>query len=264
MLYPLVELIDVVHDSIYGSVVVHRFSGEGRDIQTSKKTLNHEEIVVLDELIQKYKLPDKKNKVLDIGANHGLYGRFWAKNNPDVFVDMYEPVESTFNIAKLNTAHLPNVNVYPFPIGIDQKNIMFPIFEEKTFGYYGCVSFHPEQTAARNDTIAPIVGQYELITKSLDALYAEDNEFNFVLVKLDTEGTESIILENSINFIKNKKPIIFMEHFNEQEWVTKHDRRGTPPTQWFIDFFESINYKIVAGMGINFFVIPKEMESPFS
>ena len=55
-----------------------------------------------------------------------------------------------------------------------------------------------------------------------------------------------------------------MEHFNEQEWVTKYDRRGTPPTQWFIDFFESINYKIVAAMDINFFVIPKEMESPFS
>ena len=266
MLYPLLELIEIIHDTDYGSVAAHRFDiNQTKSLQTTKRAHDHDEILLINELYNKYKenyYAHEKNKVIDIGSNFGLYGRFWASNNPDLFVDMYEPCESLFNISKLNTIHLPNVTVYPIPIGKDKKNVTFPIYDEKIVSNYGCTSFHPDEKLARNDSIFSIKKNVSITCRSLDSLYANDQEYNFPIIKIDTEGTEGIILENSKQFINNKKPILFIEHFPEDPngpWSTELQRRGSYSTQWFNDFFKEIEYKVMGHIGINIVAVPDYM-----
>jgi len=266
MIYPLLELIEIIHDTEYGSVAAHKFDiNQTQSLRSTKRAHDHAEIVFLNDLYNKFKTnytTYSKNKVLDIGSNFGLYGRHWAANNPDLFVDMYEPCQSLYNISKLNTIHLPNVSVYSYPIGAQNKIVSLPIYDEKIISNYGCTSLHPDEKLARNDSIFSIVDKVSIACHSLDSLYEDDEEYNFVLVKLDTEGTEGIILENSKNFIKNKKPILFIEHFPEDAngpWVTEIERRGSYSTQWFIDFFKQIDYKILGSMGINIIAIPNHL-----
>lgn len=263
-MYPLLELIEIIHDTEYGSVAAHRFDiNQTQSLNTTKHAHDHNEILFLNDLYNKFKSRYNtytKNKVLDIGSNFGLYGRYWATHNSDLYVDMYEPCDTLFNISKLNTIHLPKASVHSIAIGQQDKIINLPVYDEKIVTNYGCTSLHPDEKLARNDSIFTIVNKIEITCRSLDSLYANDQEYNIVLVKIDTEGTEGLILENSKEFIKNKKPILFVEHFPEGgPWVTEVERRGSYSTQWFVDFFKQINYKILGNMGINIIAIPNDL-----
>jgi FkbM family methyltransferase len=266
VIYPFLQLVDVVHDTAYGSIAVHRYDiNQTQSIKNTKQAHDHNEIIILNDIYQKCKslfTKYEKNKIIDIGCNFGLYGRYWAINNPNVHIDMYEPMESLYNISCLNTIHLPNVNVSSIAIGKNYTTVNLPVYDEKIVSNYGCTSLHPDEKLARNDSLCSVVDHKPITCCSLDFLYSDDDEYNFVLVKIDTEGTEGIILENSKKFIKNKKPILFVEHFPEDPnglWVTDIERRGSYSSKWFMDFFEEIDYKIIASVGINILAIHKDL-----
>lgn len=263
-MYPLLELIEIIDNTEYGSIAAHRFDiNQTQSLNTTKRAHDHAEILFLNDFYDKFKSRYNtftKNKVLDIGSNFGLYGRYWAAHNPELYVDMYEPCNTLYNISKLNTIHLPNVSVHSIAIGQQDKIIKLPIYDEKIVSNYGCTSLHPDERLAGNHTMFSVVDKVEIACRSLDDLYADDQEYNFVLVKIDTEGTEGLILENSKQFIKNKRPILFVEHFPESgPWVTELERRGSYSTQWFVDFFKEIDYKILGTVNINILAVPNEM-----
>ena len=69
MLYPLLELIEIIHDTDYGSVAAHRFDiNQTKSLQTTKRAHDHDELLLIKELYNKYKEnyhAHEKNKVID-------------------------------------------------------------------------------------------------------------------------------------------------------------------------------------------------------
>lgn len=266
MIYPLLDLIEILYDTDYGSIAVHKYDvNQTQHIKNTKRAPDHDEIIFLDQIYKKYKSfydSNKKNKIIDIGANIGLYSRCWAANNPEVTIDAYEPYPSVWYISKLNSVNLTNITIYPDAIGEHNKEVLLPVYDEKITANYGCTSLHPNTNLARNESISTVVNHMIIKSKSLDALYANDDEYNYIFAKIDTEGTEGIILENARDFLKNKKPILFVEHFPENQWVTEIERRGSYSTQWFLDFFKEMEYNYIGYLGINMIAIPNNLPVP--
>lgn len=162
------------------------------------------------------KLIKKVNTFYDIGSNIGYYSLLGAKVNPNLSVEAFEPS--------------PGVLMYL------QKNIKDNLFESRII----CNSIALAESKGKlsfNEIYNPkypntpnLSGEHNLGTKflssnkisvdseTLDNFYQEWNGSNVDLIKIDTEGTENIILENASHLIENCKPIIICETlFNQIE-----------------------------------------------
>jgi len=141
--------------------------------------------------------------VLDIGANYGLYTRFFAQQVGETgTVHSFEPVPDTFDVLKNNIekAGLSQVKVHNLAISnqTGTATISVPTYPDGSENYYEATLQHEEN------------GKGILIqTLRLDDWLSAFSQLHFV--KLDVEGHEPPALEGMKLLIEKYHPIFLIE-----------------------------------------------------
>lgn len=175
---------------------------------------NFEYTPIFEQLIRKCA------SFIDIGANTGYYSLLAAKANAAIIVHAFEPASGPYHFLRKN---------------IDINNLRDRVFchELALSNKKGNVEFfeiiNPADTFARYN-LSGVGGlkkthetQEQSIRKTVDAHTLDEYAItlrlkSYDLIKIDTEGTENLVLEGCPDIIKTYKPIIICETlFNKIE-----------------------------------------------
>ena len=165
-----------------------------------------------------------KNKVtLDIGANIGNHTLAFSKFSKKVY--SFEPNPKVFDVLKLNTKDLENVEVFNFGASNKKQSIVAKI--PKLNCGSGSVSSEKNKEMYKDNFYE---FSFELI--ALDNLKNISNE-DIGLIKIDVEGHELQAFEGMRRLLEKYKPIILFEQ----------NRGITSGSSNEIDFLRSIGYE---------------------
>lgn len=150
---------------------------------------------------------------IDIGANTGYYSLMAAKANPSIIVHAFEPAAGPFHFLQENV----RINRLERPVSIHQVALSNKKGEVEFFEI-----LNPAGTFARHNLsgVGGLKKTHEtqenstrkmVRAETLDAFGKELKLTSFDLIKIDTEGTENLVLEGAAATIKEHKPIIICE-----------------------------------------------------
>lgn len=164
------------------------------DIETSK-TLSAIENEFNEDLMKVNELKFSQNPVIiDIGANVGIVSFYFAKKYPNAKIFAYEPHPLNYeNLVKGIKTNKIN-NVYPFNLAVFSKsnlNVKIHLHENNTSAS-SVFRYLPED---------PYV---EVKTISLEDIIKQNGISYIDFLKIDCEGAEFDILENTDMFYKNE------------------------------------------------------------
>jgi FkbM family methyltransferase len=157
-------------------------------------------------------LSKKINSFYDIGANIGYFTILAGKANKNIEIHAFEPSKGPLFFLRKNCTlnNLKNVIISSLALSDRSGEITFYEIQNVKYTYlkYNLAgeSNTGSKTSGRN--YMPI----EVSTIRLDDYFNENSSNNLIdLIKIDTEGTEDIILENAQEILANHKPIIICE-----------------------------------------------------
>ena len=157
------------------------------------------------------KLIKKINVFYDIGANIGYYSLLAEIENKNIKVIGFEPANGPLFYFRENIKinKFKNIRVESLALSDKEGEITFYEIRNKKYTYLehnlAGEGNSGSKTSGRN--FVPI----SVKTTTLDKYVENSKEANIDLIKMDTEGTEHFILENSDNVLKLMKPIIICE-----------------------------------------------------
>jgi FkbM family methyltransferase len=213
------------------------------------------------------KLVPNSKLFLDIGANIGYYSCVAKKFNPTITVHGFEPMPSASKYFRTNCLinGFNDVQVHQTALTNFKGDATFytninPKFPEETDFLYGDNSLNSEATGKISRV------EINVKTDTLDN-FVKDNlkpEQIIDLMKLDTEGTENLVLEGATTVLSKHRPIIMCEiikGFIEKEMeaiLSKYD----------YGFYEvnpnglrKVNSLLVQKGKLDFFFVPREKEA---
>lgn len=157
----------------------------------------------------------KKSKVFfDIGANIGYYSLVAKKFNPSIAVHGFEPLPSANKYFKINADlnHFNDIQVHEVALTNFKGTARFysnlnPRFPNEKDHLFGDNSLNTEATG----NISKI--EFDVKTDTLDNFVKDHLKTGekIDLIKLDTEGTENLVMEGATDVLKNHRPIIMCE-----------------------------------------------------
>lgn len=171
--------------------------------------------------IQEYFLP---YRILDIGANIGQFHKLAQNTYPEAFIFSIEASPECEQALKEIT---PN-----YYIGLLAKdNSEYDFYSRKDAPTGTGNSIYRELTHFYSDDKLEILKQTGI---KLDDLFEEDSEFD--LIKIDTQGSELDIISGGLNLCKKAKGIILevsLTQYNE----------GAPLYDEVISFMENLGFR---------------------
>ena len=148
----------------------------------------------------------------DIGANIGYYSLLAAIENPDIQVYSFEPASGPLFYLRENVRinNFKNIHVEPIALShLAEGLIEFYEIRNKKYSYLehnlAGESNAGSQTTGRNFIIDKVP------TTTLDNFASGHAEHPVVLIKMDTEGTEHLILKHAGKVLRELKPLIICE-----------------------------------------------------
>lgn len=169
-------------------------------------------------------------RIIDVGANVGIMTMeyaTWAKR-----VEAFEAQASTFELLERNIEHNKTL-----PLGK-------PWYEQASTQITGKITTHrvalmdrpgTALTTERADGLASFVsfdkGQEPVPARTIDSYQWQDVD----AIKIDTEGTEWLIVQGAKQTIERCRPVLQIEFW---DW----ERRFGLNNQEMLDYFKSINY----------------------
>lgn len=157
---------------------------------------------------------------VDIGANTGYYSLLAAHANPSVIVHAFEPASGPFHFLEQNVAlNRLQSRVIVHAVALSSQKGEVEFFEilnpSETFARYnlsGVGGLKKTHTTQEN-SVRKIVR-----AEALDDYSRSLNLKAIDLIKIDTEGTENLVLEGAAAVIQEHRPIIICETlFNKIE-----------------------------------------------
>ncbi len=156
-----------------------------------------------NEIITTLKEVFKKNKInnffIDVGANYGTYSIYFSKNFKKIF--SIEAAPRIYELLKFNCENLKNVSTINCAVANNKLSKFFYI-DYKNFGANSLIK-----------------KRYNKIIKvkcnSLDNLI-KNNVINNSFVKIDTEGSEILVLKGMKKLLNSKNLIIGIEQLKEE------------------------------------------------
>lgn len=155
------------------------------------------------------KLVTSCNVFIDIGANTGYYSLVASMINKEIEVHSFEPAQGPLHYLNKNVM-LNNlekrISVHPIALSGKSGSLNFYEVRNKKYSYLphnlgGVGSLvHDESKTA-----------YSVKTETLDSFINEKSISTIDLIKIDTEGTENLILEGAEKIIRKFQPIIICE-----------------------------------------------------
>lgn len=166
------------------------------------------------------RLVRKCSGFVDIGANTGYYSLLASKANSQIVVHAFEPASGPYHFLTQNI-HINQLKgrVFAHEIALSNNKGEVEFFEiinpAGTYARYnlsgvgGLKKTHETQEQSVRKTVR---------AETLDE-YASQAKIEFLdLLKIDTEGTENLVLEGAQRIIRNYKPLIICETlFNKIE-----------------------------------------------
>jgi len=155
--------------------------------------------------------------VVDAGANIGLSSVFFANKYPEAKILAIEPEEENFNLLKKNVAHYPQV----IPIHAALWNYSGEIqLSDPGRGAHGYVTLAGSEGAVADSWSVPCVTLRDLISRfSIPKID---------LLKVDIEGAEREVFEDSLDWIDKVVFIIVELHERFKPGCTEALNNATP------------------------------------
>lgn len=133
--------------------------------------------------------------VLDVGANVGLWTR-WFKENGAGRMDCFEPVPETAECLKINTKDLADVHVHELGLSESKKTItLYNVADKPDSGFYTSTPYK-----------AFLTPYYQIECERLD-----DLDMKPTFIKIDIQGGEMEFLLGAEETIKKYKPGFMIE-----------------------------------------------------
>jgi FkbM family methyltransferase len=199
-----IQIEDIVwHKSISGTALILLNIIYRRKIPMPVAVYNHftgygekngEDNVGYEVYIEKYMLPEEGKCLVDIGASVGEWTVFAAKAGRQVYA--FEPSPKAFDILKKRTQKYPNVHVYSYALG-DKNGV----------GRLGLAALSLSGTMDVEINGLHKGGTIDIPLRSLDSLDIP----NIGIIKIDTEGYETPILQGAKETIEKNKPRLIIE-----------------------------------------------------
>lgn len=157
------------------------------------------------------KLIKKVSTFYDIGANIGYYSLLAAMENENIKVVGFEPAQGPLYYFNENVSINNFKNIKVESIALSHKDGEIEFYEIRNKKYKYLKHNLAGESNAGSLTIGRNFEVNKVKTSTLDEYVFRNNETNIDLIKMDTEGTENLILENSEHVLKEMKPIIICE-----------------------------------------------------
>jgi len=157
------------------------------------------------------KLIKKVSVFYDIGANIGYYSLLAEWENRDVQVVGFEPASGPLFYFKENVKinQFKNIKIESLALSHKEGELTFYEVQNKKYTYLQH-NLAGEGNAGSKTTGRNFVPQ-KVKTTTLNQYVKEFEKNNIDLIKMDTEGTESFILEHADYILKEMKPVIICE-----------------------------------------------------
>jgi FkbM family methyltransferase len=157
------------------------------------------------------KLIKKVKTFYDIGANIGYYSLIGSMENKDLKVVGFEPACGPlfYFMKNIQLNEFNNIQAEGIALSHKEGEIEFYEIMNKKYSYLvhnlGGESNTGSKTTGRNFVLKKVK------TTTLDNYVISHNEQVIDLIKMDTEGTENLILEKSDYILREMRPIIICE-----------------------------------------------------
>jgi len=145
------------------------------------------------------------SRVIDIGANFGLYTRFLAEQvQPSGRVYSIEPIRLTYDILTSNVKRLKLKNVEPFNLAVsdDDQTLTMEVPDFASGGE----NFYEARIVS---TATKGLRTVQVEARALDSLFGHLRQID--LIKCDVEGHELSCLRGAAFILKNVKPAWLIE-----------------------------------------------------
>ncbi len=190
--------------------------------------LNYEYTEIFIELIKSCEV------FLDIGAQLGYYSILAKKINPTLEVHLFEPAPGSLHYLNINLAknHLKD-KLQIHKLAVSEKNGKTTFYQNYNTKY----KYVKYPLRGGNNTLNPTMvsnEKFEVDTVTLDTFVTKQNLDIVSIIKMDTEGTEHLIISNGIESIKKLRPIIITE------MLIQHASSATQ----ILDLIEPLNYNV--------------------
>lgn len=190
------------------------------------------EIHDLFALLKNLNIKTKNFTAIDIGANIGNHSIEFSKYFKKVI--SFEPNPKVFNLLKLNTENINNVEIYNYGCGtVDTNQILFESYD----------NIGSSSTKYKDHK----KNQISIRIKPLDIFFGQLKDLK--LIKIDVEGMEFETIKGAKKIIDHFKPVICFEQHKEEFLENSNETKS-------IDLLRSQGYKIFAlnkNKRINFF-----------
>lgn len=151
------------------------------------------------------------NVFFDIGSNIGYYSLLAAWLNDKINIVAFEPASGPLFYLKENVKFNNFNNIKVEEIALSEKNGEIVFYEVKNKKYkYLEHNLAGESNAGSKTTNRNYVPVF-VKSKTLNEYILENNEEKIDLIKLDTEGTEHLILKHANIILEKFKPIVICE-----------------------------------------------------
>lgn len=210
------------------------------------------------------KLIKKVNTFYDVGANIGYYSLLAAMENENIKVVGFEPAQGPLYYFSENVSINNFKNIKVESIALSHKDGEIEFYEIKNKKY----KYLKHNLAGESNTGSLTTGRNFVVNKvktsTLDQYVSQNNETSIDLIKMDTEGTEHLILEKSGYVLKEMKPIVICEIlFNViekelEEIMSSYGYEFYYPTEKGLEKQSTIVRKFDNGMSNCFFVHPSK------
>ena len=190
---------EVVNIDIEGSTGKYKIKIPKREVPTVKDIFENNEYAV-----QGPRLRSGPMKVVDIGANIGLFSIYMKFQDPDCTIDCFEPSPSTLALLQSNTGHIPGITIHPY--GLYNKD------DEVDFFING---YNTGENSIRQST-KHFAHSVKVNLKNAASEFERLGIGEIDVLKIDTEGCEVEIIE-SLSQRLTKASYIILEYHSEKD-----------------------------------------------
>lgn len=166
--------------------------------------------------------------VVDVGANVGLWARWFASQNAGQII-CFEPIEKNLACLKKNTSDLSQIKIHNSALG--NKSGFITLYIEKSESNTG------QHTIDKN-----YFGESALLKGfTVPVATLDSYKLSPTFIKIDVQGAEMMVLEGATKTLKKHKPGLCVE--------------CEDPDLATIKFLESIGYRVVGNTNSDFLMV---------
>jgi len=205
----------------------------------------HQDILVFGKAArdETLKFVTQFRTAVDIGAHVGISVHQWAPLFDQVHA--FEPMIDHFECLELNTAKFGNVTRHNCAMSNQSAMLKGAYRTMKNSGSFQLVD---KEFVAVNHKKARI---YNIPSKRLDEFELD----NVDLIKIDVEGWEFEVLKGAEQTVRRCKPVLMVEFTNGGGMKNKSMHNYC--VDEYMEFIESLDYKLVSSAGDDSIYIPK-------